>query len=88
MTSPLKIVFFSNLHYLTEDNRFLLKRKPVSDLPYYKNFHLFTINAFLHNLFIVRSQKVLIAQTLLNALSGDIIKVFLIKTTLHQLMFI
>ena len=28
---------------LTENNRFLLKWKPASDLPHYKNFHLFGI---------------------------------------------
>ena len=64
--------FFYNLHYLTEDNRFLLNRKPASDLPHFKNFQLFgvqndaTTNDLLHNLFFVLSQKELIAETRFN----------------------
>ena len=44
------------------------------------------MNDLLNNLFFVFSQKVLIAETRLNLLSGDINKVLLIKTTLQQLM--
>ena len=33
---------FFNLRYLTEDNYFLLKRKPGPDLPHYKNFCLWS----------------------------------------------
>ena len=71
----------------------MLKRKPTSDLPYYKNFHLFeendvTNNDSLHNLFFVPFQKVLIAETRLNAVSGDINEVLLLKTTLQQLKLI
>ena len=86
--------FFLNLHYLTEDNRFLLKRKPVSNLTHFKSFHLFgvwndvTINDSSNNLFFVFSQKVLIAETGLNVLLGAINKLLLIKTTLQHLMFI
>ena len=82
------------MHYLTGDNHFLLKRKPASDLPHFKNFYLFgvsnnvTINDSFNNLFFVFSQKELIAQARLNALLGDINKLLLIKTTLQQLMFI
>ena len=71
--------------YLTEDNRFLLKQKPASNLPYHRNFHLFGVendvasNARLHNLFFVLSQKVLIAETRINAISGDTNKVLSIK---------
>ena len=36
MTSQLKI--FLKLHYLTDDNRYLLKRKPASDFSHFKNF--------------------------------------------------
>ena len=42
------------------------------------------MNDSLYNLFFVLSQKVLIAERRLNALSGDINKVLLIKTTLQQ----
>ena len=72
----------------------MLKRKPAYDLPHYKNFYLFgvyndvTINASLYDLFFVPSQKVLIAQTRLNAVSGDINKMLSIKTTLQQLKLI
>ena len=72
----------------------MLKGKPPSDLPHYKNFHLFmvendvTINDLLHNLFFVFSQKVLFAETRLNALSGDIDNVLSIKTILQQLLLI
>ena len=47
-----------------------------------------TINALLHNLFFVFSQKVLFAETRLNALSGDIDNVLSIKTILQQLLLI
>ena len=79
---------------MTEGNRFLLKRKPTSDSAHYKNFYLFgvkndvTINNSLHNLLFVLSQKVLIAETKLNVLSGDINKVLSIKTTLQPLKLI
>ena len=82
------------LLYLTEDNRFLFKRKPASDLPHFKNFHLFkvkndvTINDSLNNLFFVFSQKVVIAETRFSVLLGDINKLLLIETTLQQLMLI
>ena len=72
----------------------MLKRKPTSDLPHFKNFHLFwvkndvTLNDSLNNLFVVFSQKVLIAETRLNVFSGDVNKLLLIKTTLQQLMLI
>ena len=42
-SSDVIINFFFNLHYLTEENRFLLKTTPASDLPHNKNFHLFGI---------------------------------------------
>ena len=82
------------MHYLTEDNRILLKRKPASDLSHFINFHLFkvqndiTINDSPHNLFFVLSQKILIVQTRLNVLLGDINKLILIKTTLQQLKLV
>ena len=47
-----------------------------------------TINALLHDLFFVLSQKVLIAETRLNALSGDINEMLPTKTTLQQLKLI
>ena len=79
---------------MTEDNCFLLNQKPAFDLPHFKNLHLFgvknddTINDSLNNLIFVFSQKVLIAETRLNVLLGDIDRLLLIKTTLQQLMFI
>ena len=93
ITSQSKIIFLE-FAYLTKDNRFSFKRKPASDLLHFKNFHLFevyndvTINDSLNNPFVVSSQKVLIAQTRLNILLGDVNKLLLIKTTLQQLMFI
>ena len=72
----------------------MLKRKSASDLAHFKNFRLFgvendiTTNDLLNNLFFVLSQKVIIAQTRINVLLGDINKLLLIKTTLQQLMFI
>ena len=72
----------------------MLKQKPAFDLPHYKSFHLFwfyndvTINDLLHNLFFVFSQKVVIAETRLNAVSEDINKVLLIKPILQQLKLI
>ena len=86
--------YFLNLHYLTKDNRFLLKRKPISDLLHFKIFHLFgvqndvIINDSLNNLFFVIFQKVLIAETRLNVLLENFNKLLLIKTVLQQLMFI
>ena len=44
-----------------------------------------TINDSLHNLLLVLSPKVLIAQTRLNVFLGDIDKVLSINTTLQQL---
>ena len=46
------------------------------------------MNALLHNLFFVLSQKVLIAQMRLNVLLEDIDKVLSIKATLQQLKLI
>ena len=72
----------------------MLKRKPASDLPHYKNFHLFgvendvTINVSLNNLFLFFFQKVLIAQMRSNVLLGDTNELLLIETTLQQLLFI
>ena len=72
----------------------MLKRKLASDSPHFKNFHLFwvkndvTLNDSLNNLFVVFSQKVLIAETRLNVFSVDINKLLLMKTTLQQLMLI
>ena len=72
----------------------MLKQKPASALPHYKNFHLFgvendvKINDLLNNLFFVLSQKVLIAETQLNVLLGDINKLLLLKAALYQLIFI
>ena len=57
------------LHYLTQDSRILYKQNPAPDLPQHKNFHFLgdknhlTINASLHTLYFVLSQKVLIAET-------------------------
>ena len=82
------------MHYLTENNHFLLKRKAASDALHFKNFHLFgaendvTTNDSLHNLFFVFSQKVLIAQTRLNVLLEDFDKMLSIKTILQQLLLI
>ena len=47
-----------------------------------------TINDSLNNLFFVVSQKLLIAETRLNVLLGNTIKLLLIKTSSQQLMFI
>ena len=72
----------------------MLKRKPGSDLPHFKNFLLFvvkidvTINDLLHNLFFVLSLKVQIGQTRFNVLLEAIDKVLSIKTTLQQLKLI
>ena len=87
-------IYFLNLHYLTKDNRFLLKQKPISDLLHFKIFHLFgvqndvIINDSLNNLFFVIFQKVLIAETRLNVLLENFNKLLLIKTVLQQLIFI
>ena len=44
-----------------------------------------TTNSLLHNLFFVLSQKLLIVETRLNALSGDITKMISIKQLLYNI---
>ena len=67
----------------------MLKQKLARDISLYKTSHFFgvyddvTINASLHNLLVVFTQKPLVVETRLSALSGDINKMISIKLSLQ-----
>ena len=85
---------FFNMHFLTEENSFLLKQKPAPNLPTYNIFDSLQSRMTSQlpldctNLFSQRSEIVLIVETRFKAFLSDINELLSIKTTLQQFLLI